>query len=381
MQALLGRCDLFINPYMMMNAIYVLTSEGNDTYSALTRISIASLRLSNPSMRSVVVCDSQSDKNLRACHDPILQEAGEWRVFETPDGPPGYRNRFLKTNLRNLVEGPYVFLDGDTFVRKPLPAFEESLEGICGVMNHCGSSLEEAMSPEADQMMAQMQWPRHNGPFLNGGVLGFGVAGGAYELGELWHSLWKESWKVTGQSRDQTALYTAIGRSSCTVNILPVDYNAQINIHPPISPGARLWHFYSSDGDMPENLLLELAGRLRNGESLNDEYLLELQRLSHPWKDKFWTVEGGGRYLPRITEGVYAALRERGDLGGLISDIEGLDQQLPAIILEDVYRLAKLRKDQGVLRRVLWHWVRVHPGSLCNLRHVFAIMDDLVNIR
>jgi hypothetical protein len=42
------------------------------------------------------------------------------RGFPTLDGPPTYRNRYAKTQLGRLIDGPFLFTGSDTVVRKPL---------------------------------------------------------------------------------------------------------------------------------------------------------------------------------------------------------------------------------------------------------------------
>src|SRR5688572_16579930 len=109
-----------------MNRIaYVVTTTGNDYFSIMTRLSLASLRLTNPGTRILVCCDQPSKDAMQGGGDPLLLEADEVLTFDTPPGTPEFRNRFVKTNLRNLIPGKFLFLDSDILVRGDLaPLFD-----------------------------------------------------------------------------------------------------------------------------------------------------------------------------------------------------------------------------------------------------------------
>lgn len=91
-----------------MRVIYVVSSAGRDFYSAMTRVSVASLRLTNPRVRIDLVCDPVSEPAMRAVGDPLLDEVV---VCDAPPGGAAFRNRFVKTRLRAAVDGPFLFLD------------------------------------------------------------------------------------------------------------------------------------------------------------------------------------------------------------------------------------------------------------------------------
>ena len=86
-----------------LKVVYCLTSSGGDLYEAMTRVSLATLRLTNPTARIEIACDQQTHQALHATGSQLLHEADAVRGFPTPDGPPTFRNRFVKTQLRLLL--------------------------------------------------------------------------------------------------------------------------------------------------------------------------------------------------------------------------------------------------------------------------------------
>jgi len=103
-----------------LHFVYCLTSSGGDLYEAMTRVSLATLRLTNPTARVSIACDQQTHQALQASGSQLFHEADDVRDSPTPDGPPTYRSRYVKTQLGRLLGGPFLFLDSDTVVRKPL---------------------------------------------------------------------------------------------------------------------------------------------------------------------------------------------------------------------------------------------------------------------
>jgi hypothetical protein len=102
-----------------LQAVFSLTTTGTDIYAAMTRLAIASLRQSNPCLAVVVACDERSLAALKAAASPLLREADRWQAVEVPPGCATFRNRHVKTRLRELIDGKFLFLDSDLFIRGP----------------------------------------------------------------------------------------------------------------------------------------------------------------------------------------------------------------------------------------------------------------------
>ncbi|CAK6697012.1 hypothetical protein [Synechococcus sp. CBW1107] len=89
----------------VIHVVYCITSRGGDLYEAMTRVSLATLRLTNPGARIEIACDQQIHQALQASGSQLLREADAAHGFSTPNGPPTFRNRFVKTQLRLLLSG------------------------------------------------------------------------------------------------------------------------------------------------------------------------------------------------------------------------------------------------------------------------------------
>jgi hypothetical protein len=57
--------------------VYAVTSSGCDFYSAMTRVSAASIRITNPNIGIVLACDDHSVAAMRHSRDPLLDKVDE----------------------------------------------------------------------------------------------------------------------------------------------------------------------------------------------------------------------------------------------------------------------------------------------------------------
>ncbi len=269
-------------------AIYVLTSQGNDFFSAMTRVSVASLRITNPSMRIVVACDSATESSLYSSQDPLIGEIDSLYGFDTPPGSPNYRNRYIKTQLRRLVADPFLFLDSDTLIRGELIDIFTMDFDIAGCRNHSKSTLQEQIMDLDLETIGAMGWSIGEKVYINGGVLFFNDTPKAYDLADLWHKRWLESSEQRKYFRDQPALNTALFESDPDINILPDCYNAQFKMELSAAKNAILWHYYSSQDDEPITAF-EIAVRdLLDNDNLNISKVTRMIKATHPWRCDLW---------------------------------------------------------------------------------------------
>ena len=264
-------------------AVFVVTSEGKDLYSAMTRVAIASLRHSNPSLHITIAADRQTDSVLRAAADPLIVEADEWLVFETPDGSGEFRNRYVKTQLRNLLDGPFLFLDSDIFARRDLSEILALDCDIAAAPNHSREIFSEQVWDQDRATLDAMGWTTGDQVYLNGGVLFFNDTVAARALASDWHRRWTASSASRGSHRDQPALNSALAACRPRLAILPDRFNAQVIPSPEVAVDAVIWHFYSS-ADRPQwtNFDLLVRGLLEGGK-LDFVEINRCAALRHPW--------------------------------------------------------------------------------------------------
>jgi hypothetical protein len=178
----------------MVQCVYVVTSTGRDIYSAMTRVSVSSLRLSNPNLGMTLVLDKPSSEALKAQADPLLDEVDQVLAFNTPEGPAIYRNRFIKTSLRERIEGPYLFLDSDMLIRGHLSDVFSIDADVACAPNHSKDRVEEQMCDEDRTALARMGWQTRPDVYVNGGLMLFNGTPGARRFAAAWHDGWLASY-------------------------------------------------------------------------------------------------------------------------------------------------------------------------------------------
>lgn len=271
-----------------MNLVYSIATNGCDAYSRMLRLSVASVRLSNPAARITLVTDAVSWASLQERSDPALAEVDAVVSVATPEGTAEFRSRFVKTGLRSTVRGAFLYLDVDTLVRGPLDAVFGCDADIAGALNHSRDSFREQNWQGNERVLQAMNWPIGQTHYLNGGMLYHADTEAAHAFGRLWHQCWRESSDRLGVNFDQPALNHALHRSQVRVAVLPHRYNAQFMYSPAVAMDAVVWHYYALNGSDPITAYGLLLNRLEQGLEFVPAMVRPLVQCRHPWRRELW---------------------------------------------------------------------------------------------
>ena len=254
-------------------------------FSTMTRISIASLRLTNPRFKITIVLDQISGEVLRKSSDPLLMEVDEVMIIPTPNGNNVFRNRHIKTRLGTLISGPFLFLDSDTIIRGDISALYNCTGDIAAVPNLSQEVIEKQIWSQDLKTLKRMNWKIRDDYYVNGGVLFFNNTRSTFNFFESWHSKWLQLNEKSDYYRDQAALNSAICDTSIKLKILPNIYNAQFRGNPSVAKNALVWHYYSSaQKSEPVTSFEILCLRLmkKKNDALDD--VASILDSFHPWR-------------------------------------------------------------------------------------------------
>lgn len=285
-----------LNHQGLMQCVYALTSDGKDSFADMTRVSMLSLRLSNPKAHIVLACDAASKKALDQCKHPVLDECNTVVSIPTPEGSAGFRNRYIKTSLRQHLSGAFLYLDADTVIRGDLSEVFKITASFSAAPNHSGSGNPVEMPGDEREAFIALDWPLPTQHYVNGGVLFFADTIEAHIFSKLWHEKWLSSVEKTGRFRDQPSLNSALEESNVLFAWLPMHFNAQVDVRPAIAPDASVWHLYSSNGSFAMNTVFDkYILRLQEGKSLTPLCIERLCQSRHPWQVQnlidWWCVQ------------------------------------------------------------------------------------------
>ena len=107
---------------MKTKLVYVLTCAPEATYIEQALISIWSARYHNPDAHIVLLVDDKTTQLLVGKRAELLEYITEKVVipFEDTNATMMYRSRWIKTSVRQLIEGDFLFIDCDTIVAQSL---------------------------------------------------------------------------------------------------------------------------------------------------------------------------------------------------------------------------------------------------------------------
>lgn len=109
---------------MKTKVVYVITSTEEDFYLEETLISVYSLKKKSPSIIIELVVDTKTDMTLTGKRATLLDYVDKKIVVNVPEKYNKVQtSRYLKTSVREYVDGDFLFVDSDTIIT-------DSLEGI-----------------------------------------------------------------------------------------------------------------------------------------------------------------------------------------------------------------------------------------------------------
>ena len=103
---------------MSLKFVYALISCEKDYYAEQALISMYTLRLHNRDAHITWVADEETLKSLeKGNRHPIKDFVDEYVTVNPPTGcTPTQKSRFIKTSLRQNVEGDFLYLDNETVI-------------------------------------------------------------------------------------------------------------------------------------------------------------------------------------------------------------------------------------------------------------------------
>lgn len=262
--------------------VFALTTTGADIFAAMTRVAVASLRHSNPGLAILIACDQESLAALQRERHPLIREADAWLGVETPPGSAATRNRHVKTSLREIVSGRFLFLDSDVFVRGPLEQLFRLEEDIAAAPNHSRHIQHEQLPAQDAEVIESLGWQVNPALYVNGGIIYYNDTPGARRFATAWHRHWKLSSRQLGQYRDQPALNAALHAENPRLHVLPHAYNLQVKWSGEWQDQPIIWHYnYTSRDEMRTNFEI-LAAELQHGAKLDMQRIAAMAEQNHP---------------------------------------------------------------------------------------------------
>ena len=249
---------------------YVLSTDGDPRYCDLAAVSIASLKRVHPSACVTILTDDESLAAVRSASRLPRDRSISVRSVGGFAGSPRVRSRFVKTQMRGVMDGDFLYLDADTVV---IGALDE----ICGG----GAPLAAAIDRNRDDPLGgfpawvvpefeRLGWPYTTRNYLNNGVIFWKDCAAAHQFGRLWHANWLEYHATVNNPADQPAFNHSMSATGLIPEILDDRFNARVTVSPEYFAGARIIHYYAHGTERPDLASLDrVMARTRSRASLN----------------------------------------------------------------------------------------------------------------
>lgn len=231
-----------------MKYLYVLTSSANDFYYEQISLSITSLLLYNSSAYIELLTDEDTFKNLKGDRGEILQYVNSYKVVKFPNAfSQQVRSRLLKTNMRNLVEGDFLYLDCDTIILSSINIPSDWNFDIGAVKNlHFSNVHESPIYPIFHYFATKCGINIDSDCYYNSGVL---YVKDNYETRDFfshWHSQYLKFFEENEIEVDQLSLYKVNNDFGGVIKEIPGEWNWQAGFGLNYMSNARIMHTFSS---------------------------------------------------------------------------------------------------------------------------------------
>ena len=232
-----------------MQYLYVLTSTPNDYFYEQFFLSAASLKLVMPDAEVILLCDSKTKETLIGNRCEYEKLVSRTIAVDAPSDMFQVEvSRWLRTSMRRLVSGDFLFLDGDTVVTEDLSSIAELgiKFGAC-LDNHTLINRH----PNRDRFIEgdkKLGFSSHlSNRQYNGGVLFCTDTPETHKIFDRWHELWLFT-RNKNIIRDQPSLNMAIYENLSSFTELDGTWNCQlVTNYLPYLANAKIIHYFATN--------------------------------------------------------------------------------------------------------------------------------------
>lgn len=234
---------------MKTRLVYVLTCSPEGHYIEMALMSVWSARHWNPDAHIVLITDNLTNGLFAGKRAEILDYISEKIVvsFDDDNLSMAYRSRWIKTSVRQLVEGDFLFIDCDTIICKSLEDVDNFScevgavpEAMLPVSEFCPSLLTLDVKRCADIGVDLLQEEY----YYCSGVIYAKDTPTVHRLYEMWHRYWEQSFAIQ-MLADQPGLCKADIECKHIVQRIPDTYDVIAYTHNRLYHEAHILHFAS----------------------------------------------------------------------------------------------------------------------------------------
>ena len=254
----------------MVKYLFVLTSSPQDFFFEQTLVAIASLRDHNPNAFVTLLTDDKTAATLTGPRAALKDAVDEFKALTLDEKfTPMLRSRYLKTVMRNVIDGDFLYMDSDIAIVDDLTIPAEWAGGIYAVLDF-HTNLHKAINRKKVLNNAKRLGfsPILNDEIFNGGVMFAADTPECRKFFETWHELWLYCVNKNFPY-DMASLAEANFKFHYVTRKMPGGWNCQLAYGNRFLPTAKVLHFFGSriidtcGHKVPESMNLFLPKILR----------------------------------------------------------------------------------------------------------------------
>lgn len=234
-------------------AVYVLVSSEKDYYLEQLMMSIYSLKKFND-IKVKVLVDDTTMKGLVNGRERLKDMA---EVIEIPmpadkKFSPVERSRYIKTNVRNLIDGDMMFIDTDTLIVDNIDMVSE----LKGDIYMCAENGQTKLAHCIYATLEGKLKCKNHRLYHNSGVIYCKDNERTRDLYKKWYETWLYTKQLLKSHRDQEPL-AKVNDDLNIIERLPDEYNKMVYFTRNIN-GGRIVHYFATNHQFGKNLFAEI---------------------------------------------------------------------------------------------------------------------------
>lgn len=232
---------------MKTQFVYVLISSEKDYFLEELWVSVYSLRHYHKTEKVIVLTDDITSKRLSS-RPELKKLISDVYIIDVPaDYNAMHRSRYIKTNIRNLIQGDFLFIDTDTVICQKLDDLDYLPIKNIGM-------VPEMHSPFVSHFNYKLTYKDVNR------IFNVDVSNAPYwfnsgcmlvrdnEFTRAFFRDWQKNWTFSafkkGNSSDQRALLYTDYKYGYAIECLPDVYNCQVAVSIQYFFSAKILHFW-----------------------------------------------------------------------------------------------------------------------------------------
>jgi hypothetical protein len=249
-----------------MQYLYTLTSADKDTYYEQFLLSITSLKFLMPSSNIILLCDSKTKKTLIGKRTEYEKLVSDVIIADVPEMPQVEVSRWVKTSMRRLVKGDFLFIDCDTIITDDLSSVTELGIQFGACLDKHSLIDKHGKKSNIIEIDKRLGFTSYlSGKHFNSGVIFCADTPETRKTFDRWHELWLFS-RSKNIQRDQPSFNMAVYENQSIFTELDGTWNCQIAYNGlPYLSNSKIIHYFASDMIFNSSPFLPASDKILKG--------------------------------------------------------------------------------------------------------------------